>query len=760
MQLSNIRFIYMRELRDQLRDRRTLFTVLILPLLLYPLLGVSFIRISQFMRAHPTRCWVVGYQDQESLGIQPDYAFPSLLVDDAFNSDFCPEEESALLTVKRDAGVTEELQKLIDQAIRNPDDESNEGVDRRLKIQNLLTDEQVDLLLYFPPYPPGDLPISGTDPENQELHSPQDSEAIPKLFVFGNLARDESQIARTRLFAVLERWRTTIVNENLSESQLPPTASRPFVIEDRDLAATLGRQAILWSKILPFVMLIWALTGAFYPAIDTCAGEKERGTLETLLCSPAARSEIVVGKMLNVMTFSAASAMLNLLSIMFSGLFIIQAFQQAGSVLPVGFPPPLSLLWLSLAVIPASALFSSLALAVAVFARSTKEGQYYLVPLLLVSLPLMMVALLPATELELGTALIPLTGLMLLLRELIEGEYLQAIKFFIPVMMVTGVAVWLSARWGVSQFSKETIIFRESEQVGILSWVKQLIRDRGTYARVGEAMFCGLLVILLHSFLSMLFPPPNSWTSFASTTAISLIAFVAAPPLLMAIFLTRNPFESLLLRWSGPGPILGAIALACCLHPTLMWISHWVVEIYPPSPEFFTLQKDLESVLLQAPGLWAIVLLIAGTPAICEEIAFRGFVMSGLSGLKNKYAAIALSALLFGAAHGILQQSMTASVTGLALGWVAFQSRSLYPAIAYHFTHNSLSVLSAAGAESQAAETFWYPWLFRVTTDEGLTVVQYQWPITFVLWLPAIALIYGFAKLNKTHQLAREESLD
>ena len=126
----------------------------------------------------------------------------------------------------------------------------------------------------------------------------------------------------------------------------------------------------------------------------------------------------------------------------------------------------------------------------------------------------------------------------------------------------------------------------------------------------------------------------------------------------------------------------------------------------------------------------------------------------------SKYAAITLSALLFGAAHGILQQSMTASVTGIALGWVAFQSRSLYPAIAYHFTHNSLSVLSAAGAESQAAEAFWYPWLFRVTTDEGLTVVQYQWPITFVLWLPAIALIYGFAKLNKTHQLAREESLD
>ena len=56
----------------------------------------------------------------------------------------------------------------------------------------------------------------------------------------------------------------------------------------------------MWSKILPFVVLIWALTGAFYPAIDLCAGEKERGTLETLLSSPAQRSEIVWGKLLSV----------------------------------------------------------------------------------------------------------------------------------------------------------------------------------------------------------------------------------------------------------------------------------------------------------------------------------------------------------------------------------------------------------------------------------------------------------------------------
>ena len=82
-----------------------------------------------------------------------------------------------------------------------------------------------------------------------------------------------------------------------------------------------------------------------------------------------------------------------------------------------------------LALVPISALFSALSLAIAAFARSSKEGQYYLMPLLMISLPLMMLPMLPATELDLGFALIPLSGLMLLLRALIEGQYWEALRY-------------------------------------------------------------------------------------------------------------------------------------------------------------------------------------------------------------------------------------------------------------------------------------------------------------------------------------------
>src|SRR6185295_16838127 len=153
-----------------------------------------------------------------------------------------------------------------------------------------------------------------------------------------------------------------IGQQNLKESRLPPTAAQPVEFERADVAKATQRNAAMWSKILPFVLLIWALTGAFYPAIDLCAGEKERVTLETLLCSPAERIEIVWGKLLTVMIFSMATAMLNLLSLTITGSLVLSQLPNLGP------PPGLAIVWLSLALVPMSALFSALCLALAAFA--------------------------------------------------------------------------------------------------------------------------------------------------------------------------------------------------------------------------------------------------------------------------------------------------------------------------------------------------------------------------------------------------------
>ena len=220
-------------------------------------------------------------------------------------------------------------------------------------------------------------------------------------------------MACNRLTAVLDRWTEEVGKTNLVAGGMPAQAVRPFEVDSSNLAGeSASKSANIWSRMLPVMLLLWAMTGAFYPAVDLCAGEKERGTLETLLSSPAERSEIVLGKLLTIMAFSMVTAALNLVSVGVTGCLIFRQMENFGG------PPPLAVLWLSLALIPVSALFSALCLALASFARSTKEGQYYLMPLLMLSLPMAVLPMSPGVELNLGNSLIPISGVVLLLKTL------------------------------------------------------------------------------------------------------------------------------------------------------------------------------------------------------------------------------------------------------------------------------------------------------------------------------------------------------
>ena len=367
MSWLNIQLIFLRELRDQMRDRRTLFTIAVLPLLLYPLLGMTFLQITQFLKEHPTRVWIIG-----AAGIPRE---PELLHDERFSLEYCPESLARLLKLTVDPESPEQdLQQLARERIEAGD---------------------FDVVVHFPATFGDELARFKTQLETKEG---TDSEAfpirsdVPMPRIYVNTASDKSRIAFERVDGVLNRWRESIGRENLRQRHVPVVATRPFEVGVTELADKGRQQAVVWSKILPFVVLVWALTGAFYPAVDLCAGEKERGTLETLLTSPAQRIEIVMGKLLTVMSFSMATSLLNLASMGLTGTFLIaqlSGIEGMPNAMNIGPPPAIAFVWLVLALIPCAALFSALSLAIAAFARSSREGQYYLMPLLLGSLPLL-----------------------------------------------------------------------------------------------------------------------------------------------------------------------------------------------------------------------------------------------------------------------------------------------------------------------------------------------------------------------------------
>jgi sodium transport system permease protein len=738
MKLSNVKWVFLREVRDQLRDRRTLFTIGVLPLLLYPLLGMSFLQIAQFQREHVSPVLVMG---ADAL---PDT--PALFVDGTFAESFCSAEDAKQLSIDFDAKLSGDLDAM------------------RKEAERAVNAGEYDTVLIFPADFADRLALV-RDQINARKQvaldgagSTESAVTLPEPEIFVNTAREKSAMARDRVAHVLRAWRTKIVDENLRHADVPIAAIQPFQMVNKDVAQERTKRAALWSKILPFVVLIWALTGAFYPAIDLCAGEKERGTLETLLCSPAERSEIVWGKLLTVMLFSMATSMLNMLSMGLTSLFIMSQISRlgGGQTFGIGAPPLAAMGWLVVALIPISALFSALSLAIAAFARSSKEGQYYLMPLLMITLPLMMLPMMPGAELDLGTSLIPVTGVMLLLRALIEGQYLEALRFSLPVIGVTGLCCWFSIRWAIDQFNNESVLFREGEQWGVGLWLRHMLRDRRDTPSLGEGVMCGVLLLIIHFFATLMVGAPGSWTDFATTTVVSLIAFIAAPALFMVIMLTRNVRKTLLLYLPRASTIPMTFLLAVCIHPLGFVFGQGVQRLYPFSEQMLQQMQQFGGLLGEmhaAVGVGAVLLVIALVPAICEEIAFRGFILSGLRHMGHRWVAILVSSVFFGATHGILQQSLPACAIGIVIGYVAVQTRSLLPCIILHCVYNSMSIVMALVIPTIIADSVGLQWLF-VNSGEGWV---YRTPVVIAAALLSFLILMWFRRLP--FQATQEETL-
>ena len=164
--------------------------------------------------------------------------------------------------------------------------------------------------------------------------------------------------------------------------------------------------------------------------------------------------------------------------------------------------------------------------------------------------------------------------------------------------------------------------------------------------------------------------------------------------------------------------LLLAAALVLALNPLVNELRPIVESLFPISS---LIKNSLAELMSHAPGLLTSIVIFALIPAICEEFAFRGFILSGLEHGRRTRSAILLSALMFGFLHVLLslfQQLFNATLLGVVLGLLAVRSRSIVPAIVFHFINNSLAVaLGSVVHASWAAAVV--PWIYR-NPDEGL----------------------------------------
>ncbi|MGB7343892.1 MAG: ABC transporter permease subunit/CPBP intramembrane protease [Pirellulaceae bacterium] len=649
--LSAIWLIYAREMRDQLRDRRTLFTIAVLPILLYPLVGMLLLQIAQFTRQSPTSIVVVGTE---------------------FLTDVPPLVDGE----KFAEGLTDNNERLELIHYKWSDIASHSDVAEETAAW--VRDGSFDLVVMVPP-----------EFADKSLRGVDEKASVQLLY---NVASDQSMVARDRVMGVIANWRSGWIRDRLATSGVDITTLDPFKLNDVDIAPERTREAAFWSKLLPFIMLVWAMTGAFYPAIDLVAGEKERGTLETLLCSPALRGEIVWGKLGAVTTFSMLTAVLNAGSMLVTSTFVFGQIGIGGASATMGSPPLAPMLWLLVALVPLSALFSALALAVAAMARSSKEGQYYLMPLMMVTLPLVLLPMLPGTNLSVGTSLIPVTGMFLLVRSLVEGQYATAMMYVPMVAFITGLCLWLATRWARSQFDDESVLFGGGEQWELSMWVRHLWRDRQTAATPAQAFACGaiILVVLFFGKLAVTEVPTN-FLGIAKLVTLPQIAMILFPAVIMALVLTTSVRKSLRIRMPHWTVLPLSVLVGFTLHPAYTLLAKSVSYAYPISEEAALAMQPFVQQITDAPWI-SIILLMALVPAVCEELAYRGFIFGGLVRENGRFRAVVITAIMFGVSHGIVQQSICATFMGLMLGWVALRTGSVLPGILIHFTNNTMSV--------------------------------------------------------------------
>jgi len=762
MKWKIVREVLVREVRDQMRDRRTLFMIFVLPLLLYPLLGMSLFNVMQFVREQPTKVLVLGFHES------PD--FPKLIRQD----------EDGTLHFADELFDKVDNVRLLKLEVRTPD-AASEGTNEAAAAaaEKAVQDGQYEAVVFFPSdfnsklqdfrneLRAADSSAPATSPattNTSEAKAAETKAVVPSPEVFYNASKEKSQLAFVRLREVLHRWSDAIGSQNLASRNLPKETAKPFDFANKDIAEKGQRDAAMWSKILPFLLLIWALTGAFYPAIDLCAGEKERGTLETLLSSPAERIEIVWGKLLTVMLFSVLTAVLNILSMGVTGSIVLGGMLGgAEGSMAFGPPPPLAPIWLLIALLPMSAMFSALCIALASFARSTKEGQYYLMPLVLVTMPLVILPMAPGVELNLGMSLIPVTGVVLLLKMMLEGHYWEVLRYILPVVAVTSVCCLLAIRWAVDQFNSENVLFRESERGGLSSWFRHLLRDREDTPSTAGAVLCGVLILVVYFFMNMLvgrvLGSPENLTDFVKITFTTQLVVILLPAGLMTIITTRSPRKTLLLYKPNLWSIPAGIALAFTLHPSAMLLNQVLNKLYPRNPDMLSQLENLNFLNASDAGTkWTLFFVMACLPAICEELAFRGYVLSGFRKLGNPTRAILFSSLFFGVSHGLaVQQAINATILGCVIGYLAVQSGSIFPGMAFHVTHNGIVVVLLSWLERQLKANKEWNWVAEFGEKATDPIVMYNPLIIAGGIVAAGAILRWFSRLPRS--LSYEEEL-
>jgi ABC-2 type transport system permease protein/sodium transport system permease protein len=457
------------------------------------------------------------------------------------------------------------------------------------------------------------------------------------------------------------------------------------------------------AGILPLVLILMTITGAVYPAIDLTAGERERGTMEAMIATPAPRFVLLLSKYVAVVTVAVLTALANLfaswITLSIGGLGKALLGERGFSLLTLIQILPLLVIF--------AAFFSAILLAMCSFARSFKEAQAYLIPVMLVSLAPALVTLMPNIEFSTLLGIVPLINILLLSREIMSGSpaALPAFAAVLSTLLYAAAALVVASRL----FGAESATAGSQE-----SWSDLLRRPRRVRAKpdLGElAIYLAILFPIFFIATNLVGQQELGITSKLWGNALLLVLLFLIAPACFAWY-RRLAFPTTFLLASrdarGGGGMAGrmgrwiAYAVSAILLAGGLWIMAYEGLKLLSDWGFGTLSIERTEALdaltrsfLEVP-FWVVLATSAVVPAFAEEFFFRGFVLSAFRSRVSKTRAVVYSALLFALFHVIngsvlsIERFAPTLLLGLALGTLAVRTGLLWPGILLHSIHNGL----------------------------------------------------------------------
>lgn len=663
-----------KELAETLRDRRTIVTLVLMPLLVYPLLSVGFRQwlLLQGTSLGSSQPRIVAANNQE-LELLRDWLAKGEM---AISGEFPEVSFTATeMTQKSEESPLKDLKWFTDK-------EPLIALRRR---QADIAFQIVDL------GPPNDLP--GARPLRVDIVMNDDSDLSASI-------RDamERRIRAANLLYLRNRL------QELQQPAFVPMAIRRMTVE------TPKRQRSLLPTLIPLVLLLMTITGAVYPAIDLTAGERERNTLESLVAAPVPRLHLLLAKYFAVLTVALLTAVVNLF-----GMTVTLFASGLGATVfgPAGIGLSTIFLVLGLLVLFA-AFFAAVLLAITSHARSFKEAQAYLIPVMMLALAPGLFSLTPDLRLAGVISVTPLVNIVLLARDMLSGSFpvVGACATLVSTVLYAVASLAIAARI----FGSDAILYGSQ---GSWSDLFRNGRAKAIFPEFSNALVClGIvfaLQITVFGLVGAFVPFVESPISYLTVAAmVLLLVFIGVP--YFATKLERvQPASAFRLAFPGIPSLFAAVLLGLS-----MWAVAFEGVVLAKELDFVSLSEKLIPELYErlnqfrAVPLPVLIMCLGVVPAIAEETFFRGYLLGAMETKLGPWKSVIGNGVVFALFHLFTQGTLTPErlipsfLLGCVFSFLAIRSQSLVPSMIMHAVSNSLVVtishhpelLSGLGIES------------------------------------------------------------